>query len=250
MNTLPDELLIEVIRYATDVGGELDSNLDDRFHVPSPADMEEMVRAIMPTRRALVQVSGRLWNLATPVLYRSIIIIHPHTLDLLFKSIMESGERTLLLRHAVRRFHLSILDKYQWGVAPGTEQLMKYLPNLKISCARGCLHPTKPLLFTALDPATSFPHLEAIEHSFSARIIIILDSISNLLHSSPNLRVFLVPYDQNTKYKPNLCAIKYLRGCYTDAIIDSSPSGDSIGPNLEDTNEQPPSSQTPFPTLR
>ncbi len=204
----------------------------------------------MPTRRALVQVSRRLWNLAIRALYRSIIITQPHTLNLLFKSIMESGERSLLFRHAVRRFHLSILNKYQWGVAPGTEQLMKYLPNLKISCARGWLHPIKPLLFTALDPATSFPHLEAIQHSYSTRVLIITDYISNLWHSSPNLRVFLVPYDQDSEYNPNLYAFKQLKGCYTDAIIDSSPSDDSIDPNLEDTNEQPPSSQTPFPPLR
>jgi len=60
MNTLPDKLLLEVIHCATDVASELDSNLDDRFRVPSPADMEEMLKAIMPTRRALVRVSRRL----------------------------------------------------------------------------------------------------------------------------------------------------------------------------------------------
>ena len=241
MNTLPDELLLEVIRGATDVAGELDSNLDDCFRVPSPADMEEMLKAVMPTRRALVQVSRRLWNMAIRALYRSIIITQPQTLNLFFKSIMESGERSLVFRHGVRRFHLSILNTYQWGVAPGTEELMKYLPNIKISCARGWLHPTKPLLFTPLDPATTFPHLEAIQHSYSARVIIVIDSISNLLHSSPNLRVFLVPYDQDSESKPNLYAFKYLRGCYTDAIID---------PDRVHTDKQPLSSQTPFPPLR
>ena len=250
MNTLPDELLLGIIGCVTDVAGELDSNLDDRFRVPSPADMEEMLKATMPTRRALVQVSRRLWNLATPVLYRSIIITHPHTINLLFKSIMEPGERSLLFQHGVRRFHLSIGNEYYWDVAPGTEELMKYLPNLKISCAGPWLHPDKPLLFTVLDPATSFPHLEAIQHSFTPRRVITIESISNLFHSSPNLRVFLVPYNQNFRPKPNLYAFKYLRGCYIDAVIVSSPSDDGIDPNLADTNKQPLSSQTSFPPLR
>lgn len=114
----------------------------------------------------------------------------------------------------------------------------------------GWLHPDKPLLFTALDPATSFPHLEAIEHSFTTRVIITIESISNLLHSSPNLHVFLVPYHEDSQPKPTLYAFKYLRGCYIDAVIDSTPSDHSIGPNLEDTNKQPLSSQTPFPPLR
>ena len=247
MKTLPEELWLEVVHCATDVAGELDSNLDDRFRVPSPADMEEMLKASMPTRRALVQVSRRFWNLTTPALYRSIIITHPHTLNLLFKSVKESGERSLLFQHGIRRFHLSICNKYHWDVAPGTEELVKYLPNLKISCASGWLHPTKPLLFTALDPATSFPHLEAIEHTYSTRILVDIRSISNLFHSSPNLRVFLVPYHEDSHPKPTLNAFKYLRGCYIDAMIDSNPSDDSIDPNLEDTNKQP---QTPFPPLR
>ena len=250
MNTLPDELLLEVIHWATDVASELDSNLDDRFRVPLTSDMEEMLKAVMPTRRALVRVSRRLWRLAIRPLYRSIIITQPQTLNLFFKSIMESGERSLLFRHGVRRFHLSILDTYQWGVAPGTEKLMKYLPNLKISCARGWPYPTKPLLFTALNPATTFPHLEAIQHSYSARVLIVNDSISNLLHSSPNLRVFLVPYDQASESKPKLYAFKNLRGCYTDAMIYSSPRQYSTGPNLKDTDTQPLLSQTPFPPLR
>jgi len=250
MDTLPDELLLEVIHCATDVASELDSNLDDRFNVPSPTDMEEMLKAIMPTRRALVQVSRHLWSLATPALYRSVIITHPHTLNLLFRSIKTSGERSLLFRHGVRRFHLSIRNEYRWNIFPDTEELMKYLPNLKITCARGCLPTTKPLLFSALEPATSFHHLEAIEYSFGAHFLIIMEPTINLLRSSPNLRVFLVPYDQYSVFKPNLYAFKYLRGCYIDAMIHSSPSGDSIGPNLEDTNKQPLSSQTPFPPLR
>ena len=242
---LPDELLLEVVHCATDVAGELDSNLDDCFHVPSPADMEEMLKATMPTRRALVQVSRRLWNLATPVLYRSITITQPHTINLLFKSIMESGERCHLFRHAVRRFHLSILNNSQWDIAPGAEELMKYLPNLKICCSRGWRH-LKPFLFTALDPATSFPHLEAIEHSFTTRVFITIESISNLFHSSPNLRVFLVPYHQHSQPKLTLYAFKYLRGCYIDAVIDSTTSENTIGPNLADTNKRSISSQTPF----
>ena len=248
MTTLPDELLLGIIGCATDVAGELDSNLDDRVRGPSPSDMEEMLQATMPTRRALVQVSRRLWNLATPVLYRSIIITHPHTINLLFKPIMESGERSLLFQHAVRRFHLSILNKYQWDVAPGAEELMKYLPNIKISCSRGWRHP-KPFLFTALDPATSFPHLEAIEHASRTRVFIPIESITNLLHSSPNLRVFLVPYHEDFEPKPKLYAFKYLRGCCIDAMIDSDPIHYSIGTNVEDTEEQP-LSQTPFPPLR
>ena len=239
MNTLPDELLLEVIHCATDVAGELDSNLDDRFRVPSPANMEETVKATMPTRRALVQVSRRLWNLATPVLYRSIIITHSHTINLLFKSIMESGERSHLFQRGVRRFHLSILNNSQWDVAPGAEELMKYLPNLKVSCSRGWRHP-KPLLFTALDPATSFPHLEAIEHSYSTRVSITIESIFKLFHSSPNLRVFLVPYYPHSQPKLTLYAFKYLKGCYIDVVIDSNPSDDRIDPNA----------QTPFPPLR
>ena len=250
MNTLPDELLLEVVHCATDVASELDSNLDDRFHVPSPTNMEEMLKAIMPARRALVQVSRRLWSLATPALYRSVIITHPHTLNLLFRSIKMSRERSPQFRHGVRRFHLSIRNECQWDIFPGTEELMKYLPNLKISCARGWLHPTKPLLFTALDPATSFPHLEAIEHSFGTHFFTIMEPTTNLLRSSPNLRVFLVPYDQYSESKPHLYAFKYLRGCYIDAMIYSSPCDDSIGPNHEDTNKQPLSSQTPFPPLR
>lgn len=174
MNTLPNELLSEVILCATDVPGGLDSNLDDSFRAPCQRDMEEMLRATMPTRRALVQVSRRLWNLATPTLYRSVIITHPHTLNLLFMPIMECGERSLLFRHGVRRFHLSIFHEHgpcslfsqadEWwsGVGPGTEELMQYLSNLKIFCARGCIHPTREFLFTPLDPATGFPHLEAV----------------------------------------------------------------------------------------
>ena len=243
MNTLPDELLLEVIHCATDVVGELDSNLDDRFRVPSPADMEEMLKAVMPTRRALVQVSQRLWNFAIGPLYRSIIITHTHTINLLFKSIMESGERSLLFRHGVRRFHLSIryeLDQSWPDLVPGTEELMRYLPNLKISCARGWMHPYKSLLFTALGPATSFPHLEAIQHSYNTRIFATTEPISNLFHSSPNLRVFLVPNGQYSEPQPDLYALKYLRGCYIDNMIKFSP-------NLEDTNKQPLSSQTPSP---
>src|SRR5258706_1232776 len=212
--------------------------------------MEEMLKTIMPMQRALVQVSRRFWSLATPALYRSVIITHPHTLNLLFRSIKMSGERSLLFRHGVRRFHLSIRNRYQWDIFPGTEELMENLPDLKITCTRGWLHPTKPLLFTALDPATSFHHLEAIEHSFGTHFSIIMVPTINLLRSSPNLRVFLVPYDQYSVFKPNLYAFKYLRGCYIDAMIHSSPSDDSIGPNLEDTNKQPLSSQTPFPPLR
>ena len=250
MNTLPDELLLGIIGCATDVAGELDSNLDDRFRVPSPADMEEMLKATMPTRRALVQVSRRLWNLATPVLYRSIAIAHPDTIDLLFKSFMESGERSLLFQHAVRRFHLSIHDKYFWDIAPGAEELMKYLPNLKICCARGWAGPVKLLLCPGLVPATSFPHLEAIEHSSTTRGFTTSESISNFFRSSPNLRVFLVPYDRRIRPEPNLYAFKYLRGCYSDAMIDSNPSDDNIEPNLADTSKQPLSSQTPIPPLR
>ena len=249
MNTLPDELLLEVIHCATDVASELDSNLDDRFHVPLPTDMEEMLKAVMPTRRALVQVSRRLWRLAIPALYRSIIITQPQTLNLLFKSIMESGGRSLLFRHAVQRFHLSIMY-FDWDTFPGTEELMKYLPNLKISCATGSPHPVKPLLFTALDPVTVFPHLEAIEQSYPTRFSVIIESISNLLRSSPNLRVFLVPYSHDSGPKPDLYAFKYLRGCYIDAMIDSSPSHYSTGPNLKETNKQPLSSQISFPHLR
>ena len=250
MNTLPDELLLGIIGCVTDVPGELDSNLDDRFRVPSPTDMEEMLKTAMPTRRALVQVSRRLWNLATPVLYRSIVITHPHTIHLLFKSIKKSGDRSLLFRHAVRRFHLSIVTNDQWNIAPGTEELMKYLPNIKISCARGWQHRTKPSLFTSLDPATSFPQLEAIEHSFTDRVLINIQYISILFHSSPNLRVFLVPYHRHSLLKPTLCAFKYLRVCYIDAMIDYNPSRYSIDPNLEDTSKQPLSSQTSFPPLR
>src|SRR5258706_13064479 len=211
--------------------------------------MEEMLKTIMPMQRALVQVSRRFWSLATPALYRSVIITHPHTLNLLFRSIKMSGERSLLFRHGVRRFHLSIRNRYQWDIFPGTEELMENLPNLKITCNRGWLHPTKPLLFTAIDLATSFHHLEAIEHSFGTHFSIIMVPTINLLRSSPILRVFLVPYDQFSVFKPNLYAFKYLRGCYIDAMIHSSPSDDSIGPNLEDTNKQPLSSQTPFPPL-
>ena len=246
MNTLPDELLLEIIDCATDVAGELDSNLDDRFRVPSLVDMEEMLKATMPTRRALVQVSRRLWNLATPVLYRSIIITHPHKINLLFKSIMEYGERSLLFQRVVRRFHLSIcgVRRHHWRkAAAGTEELMKHLPNLKISCARGYRHPTNPLLFTALDPATSFPHLEAIQHLSSTSVLTTIESISHLMRSSPNLRVFLVPCKDDSEPKPNLYTFKYLKACYADALID-------FRPNLEDTNKQPLSSQTPFPPLR
>jgi len=248
MNTLPDELLLQVIHYATDVASELDSNLDDCFRVPSPADMEEMLKTVMPTRRVLALVSRHLWSLATPALYRSVIITHPHTFNLLFRSIKTSGERSLLFRRGVRRFHLSIRNRYQWDIFPGTEELMKYLPNLKITCARGWRHPTKPLLFTALDPATSFHHLEAIEYSFGTHFLMVMTPTINLLRSSPNLRVFLVPCHKYSK--PNLYAFKYLRGCYIDDMIHSSPSDDSIGPDLEDTNKQPLSSQTPFPPLR
>ena len=250
MNTLPDELLLELIHCATGVTSELDPNLDDRFRVPSTADMEEMLKAVMPIRRTLVQVSRRFWDLAIPVLYRSILITQPQTLNLFFKSITESGERSLIFRQGVRRFHLSIINSYQWGVAPGTEELMKYLPNLKISSVRGWPHPTKPLLFTALDPATSFPHLEAVEHSYGTQFSLILQPTINLLGFSPNLRVFLVPYDQETECKPNLYAFKHLRGCYIDAMIYSRPSDDRIGPSHEATNTQPLSSQTPFPPLR
>ena len=248
MNTLPDEVLIEVVHRATDVASELDPNLDDRFHVPSPADMEEMLKEIMPTRRALVRVSRRLWRLAITALYRSIIITKPQTSNLFFKSITESGERSLLFRHGVQRFHVSILD-FDWVTFPGTEELMKYLPNLKISCARGEPHPVKPLLFTALDPVTSFPHLEAIQLTYPTSFSIISGSLSNLLRSSPNLRVFLVPYRQDMEPRPDLYAFKYLRGCYNTTMIESSANHYSIRPNLEVTNTQPLSSQTPFPLL-
>ena len=254
MITLPDELVLEVIRCATEVVGELDSNLDDTFRVPSQADMEAMLKATMPTRRALVQVSRRLWNLATPALYRSIIVTHPHTLNHLFVSIMESRERALVFWHSVWRFHLSIpYDHYRcWSdVTPGTEHLMEYLPNIKIFCAMRQLHPANPLRFTPLDPATSFPHLEAVEYSGYHRIV--RGSISNLLRSSPNLRVYLVADDYDSEPNPDLNAFKQLRGCYLDALMmNSSPSHSSIlGSNLEATNQQPlSSSQTSFPRLR
>jgi hypothetical protein len=245
--TLPDEPLLEVIRWATEVEGELDSNLDDRFRVPSQIDMEAMLRVTMPTRRALVQVSRRLWHWATAALYRSIIVTHPRTLNLLFTSIMQSGERCLLFRHGVRRFHLSIPHEHHqcWReVGPGTEGLMEYLPNLRIFCAMGWLHPTRPLLFTPLDPATRFPHLEAIECSKHHRIITVRASISNLLHSSPHLRVFLVTYHRDSGPNPDMYAFKYLQGCYTDdALMDS-------GHNLEDTSPPALSSKMPFPRLR
>jgi len=256
MRTLPDELLLEVIRCATEVVGELDSNLDDTFRVPSQNDMEAMLKATMPTRRALVQVSRRLWTLATPALYRSIIVIHPRTLNYLFVSIMESGERPLVFRHNVRRFHLSIPYEHRrcWSdVAPGTEELMLYLPNIKIFCATGWLHPANTLLFTPLDPGTCFPHLEAIECSKHHRFTTARESVSNLLHSSPNLRVFLVTYYRDFEPNSDLYAFKQLRGCYLDALtMNSSPSHSSIlGPSLEDTNKPPLSSpQTPFPCLR
>jgi hypothetical protein len=205
----------------------------------------------MPTRRVLVQVSRRFWNWATPALYRSVVITHPRTINLLFASIMERGERSLLFRPGVRRFHLSIPYQHQeyWrDVVPGTEELMQYLPNLKIFCAAGWLHPKKPLLFTPLDPSTSFPYLEAVEHSQHYHISTVRESILNLLHSSPNLRLFLVPYYQDTK--PDVYAFKYLRGCYVGTLINTNPSDSSIGPNLEDTIKQTLSSQTPFPRLR
>jgi hypothetical protein len=207
----------------------------------------------MPTRRALVQVSRRFWNWATPALYCSVIITHPHTLNLLFGTIMACGERSLLFRHGVRRFHLSIPYEHHecWrNIVPGTEELMKYLLNLKIFCATGWLHPNRSLLFTPLDPATSFPHLEAIKHSYNRRLSTTRESIPNLLHSSPNLRVFLVPYYQDTNPNPDVYAFKYLRGCYNYALINTSPSDSSIIPNTEATNEQTLSPQTPFPRLR
>jgi hypothetical protein len=253
MNTLPDELLSEVIRCATDVPGELDSNSDDRFRVPSQHDMEEMVKAAIPTRRALVQVSRRLCIWATPALYRSVIVTHPHTINLLFVSIMECGERSILFRPGVRRVHLSIPYEHRecWrDVAPGAEELMKHLPNLKIFCARAWLHPIRSLLFSPLDPATSFPHLEAIEYSNGYNLSTIRESISNLLLSSPNLRVFLLHWYERDSPNPGVCAFKYLRGCYIDALINTSPSDSSIGTNLEDTKKQILSSQTPFPRLR
>jgi len=254
MKTLPDELLLEVIRCATEVVGELDSNLDDTFRVPSKIDMEAMLKATMPTRRALVQASRRLWTLATPAFYRSVIVTHPHTLNRLFVSIMESGERSLIFRHSVRRFHLSISYEYHqcWSdVAPGTRKLMENLPNIKIFCVVGWLCPVKPLRFTPLDPATSFPHLEAIECSAFNSYFPVRGSVSNLLHSSPNLRVFLVANNQQPY--PDVYAFKHLRGCYLHSLMmNSSPSHTSIlGPNLEGTNNQPlSSSQTPFPRLR
>jgi len=253
MNTLPNELLSEVILDATDVEAELDSNLDDHFRVPLQTDMEEMLKAAMLTRKALVQVSKRFWDLATPALYRSVIITHPHTINLLFKTIM--GERSFLFRHRVRRFHLSIrhdLREYWWDVAPGTAKLMKYLPNLKIYCAMGRLHPNSPLLFTPLDPATSFPHLEAVEHSvyYHHSTIRAPISISNLLHSSPNLRVFLLPDYLGSNPNSDTYAFKSLRGCYVDDLTNIIPSNSSIDPNLEDTNQQTLSSQPPFLHLR
>jgi len=256
MITLPDELLLEVIRCATEVAGELDSNLDDTFRVPSQINMEAMLKATMSTRRALVQVSRRLWNLATPALYRSIIVSHSHTINHLFVSIMRSGERSLVFRHNVWRFHLSILYDHRrhWSdVAPGAEELMEYLPNIKIFCGMGWLHPAKPLRFTPLDPATCFPHLEAIECSRIHYNLTSRESVSNLLYSSPNLRVFLVTYPPNSEPNHDLYAFKHLRGCYLDALMmNSSPSQSDIhGPSLEDTNKQPQSSsQTPFPRLR
>jgi len=256
MITLPDELLLEVIRCATEVVDDLDSNLDDTFRVPSQNDMGAMLKATMPTRRALVQVSRRLWTLATPALYRSIIVSHPHTINHLFVSIMGSGERSLVFRRGIRRFHLSISYKHHqcWSdVAPGAEELMEYLPNIKIFCVMGWLHPVKPLLFTPLDPAACFPHLEAIECSKHHRIITVRESISNLLHSSPNLRVFMVTYYRDSEPNPGLNAFKHLRGCYLHSLMmNSSPGHTSIlDPNLEDTSKQPlPSSQTPFPHLR
>jgi hypothetical protein len=251
MDALPDELQLEVIRCATDVSGELDPNLDDRFRVPSQTDMEEMLRAAMPTRRALVQVSRRFWSWATPALYRSVVITHPHTINLLFKSIMECGERSLVFRHRVQRFHLSIPYEQLWrGAVPGTEELIQYLPNLKIFCGMGRLHPTRPLLFSPLDPATSFPHLEAVEYSCAHHAPDVIESISHLLRSSPNLRVFLVPYHEPSKPNPDVYAFKYLRGCFIDTLMDTSPGDPSIGPSLDDTSKQTLLSQMSFPTLR
>ena len=62
--------------------------------------------------------------------------------------------------------------------------------------------------------------------------------------------MFLVPYSKDSEPKPDLYTFKYLRGCYIEAMIDSSPSHYNTGPNLEDTNKQPLPSQISFPHLR
>ena len=116
MITLPNELLLEVVRCATGVAAEL----DDRFCVPSQTNMDAMLRASIPTRRALVQVSRRLWNCA-------IVVTHAGALHLLFQS-MEKD--------------LSDLMMYWRMDVPGIENLMRHLANLKRFCAMGWLHPT------------------------------------------------------------------------------------------------------------
>lgn len=111
----------------------------------------------------------------------------------------------------------------------------------------GCT-PTPPLHFIPPDSTTAFPHLEAIECARRNSIITIGET--HLLRCSPNLRVFLVNHYQDHEPKPNFCSFKYLKGCYIDTLMSYGLSYSNVGSDLEDTNQLPRSSQTPFPHLR
>lgn len=131
---LPTELWIIILRLATEVIAELNTNAVSFFEIPSPREVREDHDDVLPTRRALVHVSRAFNTIAIPFLYQSVNLTKGHAIELLVRTVDSSSN----LGNLVRRMDLNISGG-QWGDLQPADlsYLMNQLPNLQILVAVG-----------------------------------------------------------------------------------------------------------------
>lgn len=148
--SLPPELWIEIIKLATSVPSELNTNAASLFERCTHSEAHRMRSKILPTRRALSRVSRSFHAMANPFLYQSILIQRggclrrlAHTLRVTADADKEAGTAH---DHGgrghgrwVKRFDVDFKKVRHWRKIPHEEifWILSNMPNLEAFVAFG-----------------------------------------------------------------------------------------------------------------
>lgn len=127
LESLPTELLCEIVETATFVDGETSTNLHDRFSCPEQTELLDLIMQSLATRRDLCLVSQLFYDICAPVLYRSLPVTSARTLKLALRTFMDTQKfrPSNPVGHLVLRFHVAVPSVEEWEVEDDTDTLLR-----------------------------------------------------------------------------------------------------------------------------